>query len=124
MVILVLVFGGYTFVFGPRHSNRADDKARLRVMCDPYRKVPIALEDHFRKHHRYPTSIVDLDPLLAGSADAIRTMSRYEGFVYSSDGESYTLYKKLNWDGGIDFSSSRPEWCYGENDEPSFPIDR
>jgi hypothetical protein len=86
------------------------------------RDVPAAFEAHKRAHGSYPMSLADLDMALPHSAAAVSALNAADGFVYSSGGDAFTIYRKLNWDGGIVFSSMRPEWLYTLNEDKEVAI--
>lgn len=119
-VVLFILFGMSSLI--GLYSDSPWDRAKLRAMCDPVRAVPIALEDHLAKHGEYPKSIEDLDPALPNSGAAKKAFARTSKFRYSSYETGYSIYRKLNWDGGIVYSSLNPSWVYATNDDVEWPI--
>lgn len=104
------------------YDNTPRDRAALRKICDPVRDVPAAIEPHKKAHGSYPLSIDDLDLKLAGSKAAVAALKSSGGFVYSSSGDAYSIYKKLNWDGGLVFESANPKWLYSLNEDKEVPV--
>ena len=104
------------------YDNRPGDRAALQRMCDPVRDVPVAIEAHKARHGKYPITIADLDMTLPNSSAAAAALNASGEFVYSSAGDAFSIYRKLNWDGGIVYSSIRPEWIYSLNEDKEFPI--
>ena len=104
------------------YDNTPSDRAALQRICDPVRDVPSAIEAHKTAHGSYPLTIADLDMALSKSAAAVSALKSSNGFVYSSSGETFSIYKKLNWDGGVSFSSSNPKWLYTLNEDKEVPI--
>ena len=104
------------------YQNTTRDRASLQKLCDPVRNVPAAFEAHKKAHDSYPLTIGDLDMKLPASSAAVAALKASNGFVYSSSGDSFSIYKKLNWDGGVDYSSSSREWRYSMNEDKEFPV--
>ena len=99
------------------YENTTADRAQLRKVCDPVRDVPAAFEAHKKAHGSFPVTVADLDMKLPGSSAAVAALKAAEGFVYSSSGDSFSIYKKLNWDGGVSYSSTNPRWRYTLNED-------
>lgn len=99
------------------YDDNPGDRAELQKLCDPVRDVPAAIEAHKSAHGSYPRTLADLDMALPKSAAAVSALKAADGFVYSSNGEDFSIYRKLNWDGGIDFSNSKPVWRYTLNED-------
>ena len=114
-VALFVVFG-ISMVTGA-YFNNPWDRAKLRAMCDPLKDVPGVLADHHAKHGEYPESIQDLDPSLPGATDAVSAFASNSSFIYSRHRTGYDIYRKLNWDGGIRYSSWDPYWKYFINED-------
>lgn len=110
------------FVTGKPYSDTPADRAKLRVIRDPYLHVPAALEAHRANHGSYPRTKKDFDSSVHGGADTAAIFRRGT-LGYSSDGTSYSIYLKLNWDGGLSYSSTRPKWVFGMNGDTEWPID-
>jgi len=104
------------------YENNKADRATLQRLCAPVRDVPAAFEAHRAVHGSYPLSLADLDMSLPKSAAAASALNASDGFVYSSGGDAFSVYRKLNWDGGIVFSSMRPEWLYTLNEDKEVSI--
>jgi hypothetical protein len=104
------------------YDSTTRERAALRKMCDSVRDVPIAIEAHKRAHGNYPRTIAGLDIFLPRSAAAVSALNSSDGFVYSSSGDTYSIYKKLNWDGGIVFDSANPKWLYKLGEEKEFVV--
>jgi hypothetical protein len=104
------------------YDNNKADRATLQRICDPVRDVPAAFEAHRAAHGSYPLSLADLDMSLPKSAKAVSDLNASGEFVYSSGGDAFSLYRKSNWDGGIVFSSMRPEWLYTLNEDKEVSI--
>lgn len=113
----------FFFVFGTPYSNTPRDRAKLRAIRDPYASVPAAIEAQKKACGRYPKDVADFDASLPGGADAVRLLSNTKLHYSSGEPTAYTIYMKLNWDGGLSYSSNEQRWVYGANDDPEWPID-
>jgi len=121
-VLVVLAVLGLFFATGYPFSNTPWDRAMLRSIREPYLHVPAALEAHHTAHGSYPATPADLDTSSHEGIEAAAILGKGR-LRYSSDGTSYFIHLKLNWDGGLSYSSAHPVWVFGMNDEPSWPID-
>lgn len=113
------------FVTGKPYFDTPSDRAKLRAIREPLLVIPPALEAHRKIHGDYPNHIADLDPSVPRLPE-VQAAFRNTSLVYQTDGPSeYTLYLKLNWDGGLWFPSTSRDWVYdaGQGD-PSWHIDR
>lgn len=112
-------------VFGNIYWDTPSDRAKLRSIREPFLPIPPALEVHRKIHGDYPNQITDLDPSVPRLPE-VQAAFRNSGLVYQTDGPSeYTLYLKLNWDGGLVFTSTTSDWVYdGGQGDPSWTIDR
>lgn len=126
--VLGVVLAGFlglqarSLVTGKPYSDTPSDRAKLRAIRDPYLHVPAALEEHRAAHGTYPHTEADFDSSVPGGpATAAIFRKRKPG--YSSDGAGYSIYLKLNWDGGLAYSSTRPKWVFGRNGDTEWPID-
>ena len=104
------------------YDNTPSDRTALQKICDPVRDVPAAFEAHKKAHGSYPLTMNDLDMTLPLSAAAVRALKESDGFVYSSGGDAFSIYKKLNWDGGVSFGSMNPKWLYTLNEDKEVPV--
>jgi hypothetical protein len=113
------------FVTGKPYFDTPSDRAKLREIRDPLLVVPLALEAHHRLHGDYPKNIAGLDPSVPRLPE-VQVAFRNTSLVYQTDGPAeYTLYMKLNWDGGLWFSSTSRDWVYDAGlGDPSWTIDR
>lgn len=109
-------------VTGKPYSDTPGDRAKLRAIRDPYLHVPAALEARRAAHGTYPRDRDDFDSSVTGGS-AAAAIFREGKLGYSSDGASYSIYLKLNWDGGLAYSSTRPKWVFGMNGDTEWPID-
>jgi hypothetical protein len=123
-VILVGFLGlqALFFITGKPYSDTPADRSRLRAIRDPYLHVPASLEAHRAAHGTYPRAKDDFDSSVP-EGTAVASIFRKGKLGYSSDGTSYTIYLKLNWDGGLSYSSTRPKWVFGMNGDTEWPID-
>jgi hypothetical protein len=113
----------FFFVFGTPYSNTPRDRAKLRAIRDPFAKVPAAIEAQKKARGAYPRDVADFDPAIPGGADAMRILRDTKLHYSSGDPTRYSIYIKLNWDGGLSYGSDDPRWVYGANDDPGWPID-
>lgn len=123
--VIVAGFVGLQALFlitGKPYSDTPSDRAKLRAIRDPYLHVPAALEAHRAVHGTYPRTKNDFDSSVPGGP-AVAAIFRKGKLGYSSDGSSYTIDLKLNWDGGLSYSRSRPKWVFGMNGDSEWPID-
>ncbi|MCW1885028.1 hypothetical protein OKA04_09840 [Luteolibacter flavescens] len=104
------------------YQDTSRDKVALQKLCDPVRDVPAAIEAHRKAHGSYPLSLADLDLSLPLSSAAIEKMNAADDFTYSSAGDSYSIYKKLNWDGGVSYQSMSPGWRYSMSEDKEFEV--
>lgn len=109
-------------VTGKPYTDTPSDRAKLREIRAPYLHVPAALEAHRTAHGTYPRTKDDLDSSVPGGPSAV-AIFRKGKLGYSSDGASYSIYLKLNWDGGLSYSSTRPKWVFGMNGDTEWLID-
>jgi hypothetical protein len=109
-------------VTGKPYFDTPPDRAKLRAIREPYRHIPAALEAHRVAHGTYPRTKADFDPAVPGGPDAAAIL-RGGKLYYSSDGAGYSIHLKLNWDGGLSYSSMRPHWVFGMQGDPDWPID-
>ncbi len=109
-------------VTGKSYSDTPADRAKLRAIREPYLHVPAALEAHRAAHGTYPRATDDFDSSVPGGS-AAAAIFRKEKLGYSSDEASYSIYLKLNWDGGLAYSSTQPKWVFGMNGDTEWPID-
>ncbi len=123
LLLLGIGVAAFFFVFGTTYSDTPRDRAKLRAIRDPYARVPAAIEAQKKARGGYPKDVADFDPALPGAADAIRLLSGGRLHYSSSEPIRYTIYIKLNWDGGLGYGSDDPRWTYGANDDPEWPID-
>jgi len=126
-LVMIVVGAGLFVVFGVSaltgaYFNNPWDRAKLRSLCNPLQNVPAVIDAHRTKHGRYPPSIADLDPSLPGSPGAMDAFADSEGFRYIRDDTGYRLYKKLNWDGGVGYSSLDGRWEYAIHDDIEWPL--
>lgn len=114
-----------TSVTGRPYFDIPSDRAKLRKIREPLLGVPPALEAHRKNHGDYPDHIADLDSSVPGIAEVEAAFRSNSALVYLSEGDEYTLYLKLNMDGGLWFTSTSGDWVYdaGQGD-PSWTIDR
>ncbi len=123
LIQFVVILGFGFFLSACRdYDNTPRDRARLQRMCDPVRDVPSAVEAHKLAHGSYPLTMEDLDLALPKSSAAVSALKSSDGFVYSSSGDTFSIYKKLNWDGGIVFESMHSKWLYKLNEDKEIPV--
>lgn len=119
-----LAYQGITLVAGKPYFNTPRDKAKLRTIRDPYRDVPAALEAHRTAHGRYPEEGSGIDVSVPGGSNAAEIFRKGPLRYSSGEPSTYSIYLKLNWDGGLVYSSFRPEWVYDPGTgDPSWKID-
>ena len=124
LISAFLAWQGLTLISGEPYFNTSRDKAKLRVVRDPYRDVPAALEAHRAAHGSYPKDSASIDFSVPGGLAAAGILR--DGSLRYSSGEptAYSIYLKLNWDGGLVYRSDQPEWVYDPGTgEPSWKID-
>jgi hypothetical protein len=114
------------FVTGKPYFDTPSDRAKLRTIREPLLVIPPALEAHRKIHGDYPNRIADLDSSAPRIAEVEAAFRSNTSLVYQTDGPAeYTLYMKLNWDGGLWFSSTSRDWVYDAGlGDPSWTIDR
>ena len=114
-----------TSVTGRPYFDTPSDRAKLRAIREPLLVIPPEMEAHRKIHGDYPNRIADLDPSVPRIAEVEAAFRSNSALVYQHEADEYTLYLKLNMDGGLWFSSTSRDWVYdaGQGD-PSWPIDR
>jgi hypothetical protein len=124
IVASLLAVQALSSVFGKIYWDTPSDRAKLRSIREPFLPIPPALEAHRKIHGDYPNRIANLDPSVPRIAEVEAAFRSNTSLVYQTDGPSeYTLYLKLNWDGGLAYSSTWPKWVFGMNGDTEWPID-
>ncbi len=114
-----------TSVTGRPYFDTPSDRAKLRSIRAPLLVVPPALEAHRKINGDCPNRIADLDPSVPRIAEVEAAFRSNSALVYQHEGDEYTLYLKLNMDGGLWFSSTSRDWVYDAGlGDPSRTIDR
>jgi hypothetical protein len=123
LALLGIGIFAFFFVFGTPYSNTPRDRAKLRAILDPFARVPAAIEAQKKSRGRYPKDVADFDASIPGGADAVKLLSDTKLHYSSGEPTAYTIYIKLNWDGGLSYSSDDQKWLYGANGDTEWPID-
>jgi hypothetical protein len=125
IVASLLAVQALSSVFGKIYWDTPSDRAKLRSIREPVLPIPPALEAHRKIHGDYPKHIADLDPSVPRIAEVEAAFRSNSALVYQYEGDEYALYIKLNWDGGLWFSSTSRDWVYDAGlGAPSWSIDR
>ncbi|MEZ5300769.1 MAG: hypothetical protein R3F11_08945 [Verrucomicrobiales bacterium] len=107
-------------VFGEPYFDTAWDRAKLRTIASKYEPLLQRLERYRAAQGDYPESLEELpadEAITALSAEDARSL------IYARrPSEGYTLYVKLNWDGGLRYSPSAGQWRYDPGSDPDWPI--
>jgi hypothetical protein len=131
LVALGLIVAGFlglqalASITGRPYFDTSSDRAKLREIREPLLVIPPALEAHRKIYGDYPNEIADLDPSVPRITEVEAAFRKHSALAYRPECDEFELHLKLNWDGGLWFSSNSRDWVYdaGQGD-PSWTIDR
>lgn len=109
---------------GEPYFNNASDRAKLRLIAAIYDPVIVALGEHHASHGTFPGDLAELHASTEGTQQARAVLAGQSHTVYYQVNEGeFMLHVKLNWDGGLNYSSGVRHWRYDPgNGDPDWSI--
>ncbi len=97
---------------GKAYFNTSKDQEKLRNFAEKHSPIIAFLNDFHGSNGKYPDDLMNLE-------DQLLQIHNKSPVIYTKDGVDYTLYTKLNMDGGLYYFSSENLWYYdpGNNEE-------
>jgi hypothetical protein len=111
-------------ISGRPYFDNHRDRSKLHEIAKEYDPIIAALAQYREDEGRFPTGLGELIKSVDGLQDHI-SADRIHGrtIYYHPEGREYVFYVKLNWDGGLVYSSEDGHWIYDPgNGDPDWPI--